>query len=241
VTRVSPLPDIEAMLERQVRSWEIRRRLAEKGGQDSIEAMAHLPEGPWLTVSSPLGSGGLELARALARALDWQVFDREILSTISEHTHTQEAVLAHLDEHAMGPVNEYLARLLDPRIPGQAPFRRETVRVIWGLAKQGNAIILGRGANWFLDPRFGVRVRAVASMDVRVERITAREGIDAAAARERAVTRDAQQAGFIRQVYDRDINDPVGYDLVLNLGHLDEETAVHLALTALRRRLGSGS
>jgi cytidylate kinase len=234
-------PHVEAMLERQAKSWEIRRRLAEQGGEASIKAMAHLDEGPWITVSSPAGSGGLELAHALAGALDWQVFDREILATISQNTRTQEAVLAHLDQKAMGPVNEYLARLFDPRIPGRASFHRELVRVIWGLAKQGNAIILGRGANWFLDPRFGLRVRAVAPLDVRAERIAKRDDLDPDAARKKATTRDGEQADFIRQVYDEEIGNPLGYDLILNLGYLDQETAVQLTLAGLRRRLGADS
>ena len=107
------------------------------------------------------------------------------------------------------------------------------------LAKQGNAIILGRGANWFLDARFGLRVRVVAPLEARAERIAARDGIEPDAAHEKAVTRDAEQSEFIRQVYNRDTGDPLGYDLVLNLERLDEETAVQLTLNALRRRLGS--
>jgi cytidylate kinase len=237
----NPPRNIQAILERQAKSWQIRRRLAERGGEASIEAMAHVPEGPWITVSSPAGSGGQELAYALSETLGWQVFDREILKAISENTHTQETVLARLDEKAMGPVNEYLARLLDPRMPGRAPFHREMVRVIWGLAKKGNAVILGRGANWFLDPRFGVRVRAVASIEVRAERIAARDGIDLDAARDKVAARDGQQADFIRQFYKQEIGDPIGYDLILNLGHLLQETAVQLTLTALRQRLGRGS
>jgi cytidylate kinase len=231
-------PAIETIIERQVKSWDIRRRLAEQGGEASIRAMAHVPEGPWITVSSPAGSGGLELAHALAESLGWQVFDRQILKSISDDTRIQQEVLAHLDEKAMGPVNEYLSRLLDPRIPGRATFHAEMVRVIWGLAKQGNAIILGRGANWFLDPRFGVRVRAVAPIELRAEQVSRRDGIDAEAARDRAVTRDAQQADFIRQVYGQDIADPLGYDLVINLSRLDQDTAVELTVAALRRRLG---
>jgi cytidylate kinase len=203
--------------------------------------MAHVPEGPWITVSSPAGSGGLELAYALAEVQHWQVFDREILKSISEDPQTEEVVLAHLDQKAMGPVNEYLSRLFDPRIPGRAPFHREVVRVIWGLAKQGNAVILGRGANWFLDPRFGVRVRAVAPIEVRAERIAARDGIDLDAAQDKAAARDGQQADFIRQVYKQDIGDPLGYDLIINLGHLTQETAVQLTLATLRERLGTGS
>ena len=76
---------------------------------------------------------------------------------------------------------------------------------------------------------------------MRAERIAARDGIDLDAARDKAAARDGQQADFIRQVYKQDIGDPLGYDLILNLGHLTQETAVQLTLATLRQRLGSGS
>jgi len=235
------LPNLEAMLERQARSWEFRRKLAEEGGEKALCAMANAPEGPWITVSSPAGSGGLELAHELAGALDWQVFDREILTAISENTTTQEAVLAHLDERVMSPIDEYVSRLIEPSIPGSAPFHREVVRVVWGLAKQGNAIILGRGANWFLDPTFGLRVRAVAPVEARAARISKRDGIDLDAAHRKAAERDAQQTEFIRRHYDREIADPLGYDLILNLGQVTLPTAVEITVAALRDRLAGVS
>ena len=122
------LPKIEAMLERQGRFWEIRRRLAEEAGASALDSMAHLSEGPWVTISRQLGSGGIEFARRLAHELGWQVFDREIVSTIAENTRTRESVLSRLDEAAIGPVNDYISGLLDHDHPGRTPFLQEMVR-----------------------------------------------------------------------------------------------------------------
>ena len=111
------------------------------------------------------------------RELDWQVFDREIVAAIAAQRQMREAVLSRLDERAIGAFNDYIAQMLVPDDPGQLAYLRELVRVIWGLARQGNAIILGRGANWFLNARFGLRLRAIASLEVRVERVAREEGI----------------------------------------------------------------
>ena len=238
---MATLPKIEEILDRQVRSWEIRRRLADEVGAAARQALAHLEGGPWITVSKQLGSGGIELAGRLAGELEWQVFDREILTTIAEHTHTQETVLKYLDERAIGPINDYLASELEPGVPGRVPFVQEMIRVIWGLAKQGSAIIIGRGANWFLDSRFGLRLRVVAPLDGRVARMARQEGIDGDAAERKVRENDRQQEGFIRKTYGAEINDPTGYDLVLNLGALDPETAVQTAMTAFHRKLGAAA
>jgi len=234
---MSDLPMVEAILERQGRFRELRKKLeAESAGK-----LTSLTEGPWVSLSRQLGSGGIELARRLGHELGWQVYDREILRVIAENTHTRESVLSQMDEQTVGPLSEYLRRLLDSRFPGQQPVMRETMSVIWGLAKQGNAVIVGRGANWFLSPRSGVRVRTIAPREVRTEAQARASAIDRAAAERMIDEDDRRRAEFVRQVHGQDIEDPEGYDLILNLGALDLDTAQEIVLTALRRRIGRAS
>ena len=229
--------NIEKILERQARYWDVRERIAAEGGESARRAMAHLAEGPWITISRQTGALGQELARRLADELHWQAFDKEILSAIAENSHTREAVLSRLDEEATGTVKDYLSQMVVPGDPGQAAYLEHMVRVVWGLARQGNAIILGRGANYFLDPRFGLRVRLIAPFDARVERVARREGLAPRDAAERVRRNDAGQAAFIRQVYGREIDDPAGFDLVLNMGALEVGTAAGAILAALRHKL----
>jgi len=222
------LPNVEAILERQARLWEMRRRMDQQGGAgESVKQRES--GGPWITVSRQLGSGGTELAQRLGVELGWEVYDREILETIASHTHTRQAVLSRLDERAVGPMIEYIRRLLDPEIPGQTDFLQEMLRVIWGLARKGNAIIVGRGANWFLDPRSGLRLRVVAPFDVRAARV-ARDD-------KRVRQNDERQSGFVHKVFGEDIDDPLGYDLVINTGAVDLSSAVRAAIAALRPRV----
>lgn len=224
------LPTVEAMLERQAAAWELSRRMAESspGAEEA--------EGPWITISRQIGAGGNDLAQSLGEELGWQIFDREILSTIAEHTHTREAVLRRLDERAIGPLIDYISRLFEPELLGQTDFLREMLRVIWGLAKKGNAIILGRGANWFLRPDFGLRLRVVAPMEFRSRTIAELERVPLDLAEKRLHEIDARQQSFVRQAFGKDIADPLGYDLVLNLGSTDLASATQIVLTALRRR-----
>ena len=223
------LSKVEAMVARQVKTWELSQRVA---GADTSRR-----EGPWITLSRQLGSAGGELAGRLADELGWQVFDRQILQTIAENTHTREAVVSHLDERAIGPLIDYISRLLDPEMPGQAGFLQEMLRVIWGLARQGNAIIVGRGANWFLDPRFGLRVRLVAPFEIRTERIVARETLSRKNAEARIRENDERQSGYVRKVFGRDIDDPLGYDLMLNSGFMDADSTARAVVAALLRRI----
>ena len=169
--------------------------------------------------------------------LHWQRFDKQILTAIARHTNSCEQILSRLDEQAIGSINDYLAQMVVSEDPGQATYLRQMVRVVMGLAKQGNAIIVGRGANFFLDPRFGLRVRLVAPLEERIARVAAAEGRSPEAARSEVEQDDAQQAAFIRQVFGREIDDPLGFDLVLNTGGMDEDTSKQAILAALRQKL----
>jgi cytidylate kinase len=49
--------------------------------------------------------------------------------------------------------------------------------------------------------------------------------------------RDAEQVSFIQRVYGRSIDDPEGYDLMLNMESIDFETGVDIIMAALRKKL----
>ena len=104
------------------------------------------------------------------------------------------------------------------------------VRVIWGIARQGNAVIVGRGANWILDPLCGLRVRVMAPLEHRLQQLPE-------ATKRGVLERDAEQVSFIQRVYGKCIDDPEGYDLMLNMQSMDFETAVDVVIAALRKKL----
>jgi cytidylate kinase len=222
---------IEQIIERQAKSWEVRGRMSEEG-REPVE------EGPWLTISKEWGARGVDLAGLLAADLKWQVFDREIVSSIAKQTTMRDAVLSRLDEQAIGAFNDYIVQLLVPSDPGQLTYLQQLVRVIWGLARQGNAIILGRGANWFLKARYGLRVRVIAPVEVRAGFLARQEKIPLVEAGKRIKEYDAKQVAFIQQAYGRDITDPLGYDLTINTAEMELDTAKEIVLSALHSKLG---
>jgi cytidylate kinase len=199
--------------------------------------LTHLSEGPWITISTQLGAGGPELASGLGARLGWQVFDKEILGEIAKNTNTREKVLSRLDDHAVGAFEDYVNDLFVPGNLGRSAYALEMMRVLWAIARQGQAIMLGRGANWLLHPQYGLRVRAIAPVETRVLWLTRMQAMTTADAIRRVEEDNADRAKFTRQVYKQDIDNPLGYDLVVNLGALDLEPAVELVAAALSSKL----
>ena len=77
----------------------------------------------------------------------------------------------------------------------------------------------------------------MAPSDLRIEKVAREEGLSASRARKAIDRQDAAQKRFIRQTYGQDIDDPLGYDMVLNLGSLDPEVAACMVDSALHRKL----
>ena len=229
---MSRLPKTEHLVEHQAR-W---RQIKEAAGLEE-ECPSLEYEGPYLTVSRQLGSGGTELAHRVAAPLGWRVVDRELVAAIAEKTHASPgAVLAH-DERASGLLDDYFSHLLVPDDPGHAAYLRAMTMIVASFAREGRVVILGRGANWFLDPERGLRVRVVAPFSRRVERIARDENLSVREAEEKLRRHDEEQRRFIEQSFGRAIDDPLGYDLVLNTAHLDSDQAAEIVTTGLCRKL----
>lgn len=106
------------------------------------------------------------------------------------------------------------------------------------LGRDGHAVLLGRGANWILDPHFGLRVRLTSPVEERVDRVARQGGTSHLDAQKQVHRDDARRAAFIHQVYDRDITDPLGYDLTLNTAALGTDACARVILAALEDKLG---
>jgi len=230
---------IEQMLEHQARLWDKRRELGDRGTQVQHRTWGHLSEGPWVTLSRQLGSNGNEVARLLAQDLGWQVFDKEILQEIAKTSHLQEAVLEQLDQHDIGPFRDYLNQVILPRATSQPHFFQQMTEATWSIAKKGHAVIVGRGANWYLDSRYGFRVRLVAPVEARVQRTAEREGIDPKPAEAKVRENDEEQRAFIKRSFHRDIDDSLGYDVVVNTEHLRAAKVAQLLRLAMDDKLRS--
>jgi cytidylate kinase len=224
------------LIDRQVSRWESTSRVPVED-RSVRETTGRLPEGPWIAISTQLGAGGAAFASALGERLGWRVFDKQIVEEIAKSTQTKEKVLSRLDGHAVGAVEDFVAHLFVPGHPGRSAYNLEMMRAVWAIAREGKAIMVGRGANWLLDPRYGLRVRAIAPTDKRVEWIERSRGLSATDALRQIEADNADRAKFVRQVFKQDIDDPLGYDVVVNLGALGLEPAVELVLAALSSKL----
>ncbi len=113
-------------------------------------------------------------------------------------------------------MGEYIAPLILHDDPGQARVLDGLRHVILRIGREGRAVLVGRGANFLLDPAGGLRVRTVGLPPSAPKPSPGRKASPVAEARRRVAESDAAQRAFVRQAFQHEIGDPAGYDLVLS-------------------------
>lgn len=183
---------------------------------------------PVITLSRQMGSRGDDVAQAVARQLGLQVVGRELINRAARAAGVPEVALAAFDELGLLGVK--------PAATALRLYRQKVTEVITELAARGDVLLVGRGSQVVLAGWPGVlHVRIIAPRDLRIATVQARCKVPAEVATARVDASDRARAGYLRQHYGLQLDDPSLYDLVINMARLDVETAAALICEAARR------
>src|SRR5438874_637384 len=201
-----------------------------------------------ITISREYGSGGGEIAVRLAKLLGWQLIDHEVVVRVAEKLHISEEEAREHDERVEGLASRIFKslRLGHPTMPmtveippsmDSRAFYEARCQIIEGAVATGQVVIVGRGAQAHLAKRRDVlHVRIVAPFALRLAYVMIRENLDREAAQARIMKKDQERARYLETFYHRHPGDPHLYDLVLNTGILDLESAVGVISIVLERK-----
>jgi cytidylate kinase len=181
---------------------------------------------PVITVSMQPGSGGHSIARRLAERLEFSYVDNEILKPMAICNNVNFKGLETVEKYRSKGVKDFFFSILNDKHvhPSQyLCYLKEHVSI---LGQIGNAVIVGRGANFILptDKRFAVRV--TAPLETRIKSVAYAFNVSYHEAKKRIVNRAAKRKEFVKTYFHKDIEDPLHYDLTVNTSRLDVESTV---------------
>jgi cytidylate kinase len=183
---------------------------------------------PIITLSRELGSGGDDIAVAVAERLGLRLVGREVINRAARQAGVPEVALAEIDELGLLGVK--------PSAGALRLYRETVARVIHELADAGDLLVVGRGGQIALAGRPGVlHVRVIAPRAQRVACVQARCNLPEEVAAARVDASDRARADYLRRHHNVRADDPTLYDLVLNTAHLSVATAVDLICLAAGR------
>lgn len=220
--------EIDRLLDRQARLWE--------RDTPSTPAAVSTPRAN-LAFSQRPASGARELADQVATHLGWQIYDREILDALHENDELGKSVLESLDEHLLSYREDWLYHLFVPDHMSSPGYIHRLSQLLFSLAMRGRGVFVGRGASFVIPHEHRLAVLVVRSFDTRLERWHQLNPAWSASEARRSLGRlDRVRGEFVWKCFHRIVDDPLGYDLCVNLDRLDIETAARVIVSALQQR-----
>jgi hypothetical protein len=186
-----------------------------------------------------MGSDEGEIVEALCAALGerWHVWDADLLDEVALRADRRRQLMEAVDEKVQSQIDLTIRSLVGAPVVEEITYIRHLMGVMLTLAHDGYAIIVGRGGNFILRDALKVRVRAPFA--VRVENCRQALGGTREEAEQRVRASDHDRSEFIRREFERNIDDPDGYDMILRSDSLGVEAGAAAIAGAVRERFGS--
>ena len=207
---------VEQIIEEHVHRWQLSRHREE----------VKQPQPPVVTLSREPGSGGRIIAEGLAETYGLSIFHQEVIHDMAQSAKVSKVLLETLDEKGISMVEDWISAAIRERHLWPDEYLQHLMKVIGTIGKHGAAVIIGRGANFILPPEGRFRVRVIAPIKTRIERVAREFDVPPEKAKNRIIRTESNRRAFIRKYFNSDIDDPLNYDIVINTGTLSIEQAV---------------
>jgi cytidylate kinase len=201
---------------------------------------------PFITLSRETGAGATTIGQLLLPQLDrelvseghdWVLLDKNLLTQALTHHHLPERLAAFLPEDSISETKAVIGELVGLH-PSLWTLEQKIAEAVLQLAHVGRVIFAGRAANLITrGVPGGLHVRLVAPKEVRAERVAAMLNCPYAAAMTQLERNDLARRRYVRTHFDRDIEDPRLYDLVINTAHFTPAATTRLIVEVLHDRL----
>jgi cytidylate kinase len=196
-----------------------------------------------ISVYENFASGGRELGRILAKNLGYQYVDKSLFQEVAEALHVSEGTLASFEKSRQYRISNifsnlfsrsYIQRIVgyDKSVVGEREYQDSLKNLVLTVAKEDNAVIIGRASHYFLKDRKNCfRFRLVAPLDFRLRYAVDKLGISPDQAQSVIERRDRNHQWFHRSVCGDNYDSPLLFHLTLNTGLISIEKGADIILS----------
>ncbi|MCH5202992.1 MAG: cytidylate kinase-like family protein [Oscillospiraceae bacterium] len=199
-----------------------------------------------ITVARQFGSGGREIAEALAKELNIKFYDKELISLAAKESGMNPEVFEKIDEQATNSLLYTLSMGLYNfgngfSAMGDLPVNDKLYiiqhKMIKRIADNGPCVILGRCADYILKDRSDViSIFINADMEYRKKHAIEHHNIDKKRAEQIISKADKTRANYYSFYSGQKWGQAKNYDLCINRGKMSHEDAVKLIKTYVNIR-----
>jgi len=179
-----------------------------------------------ISISRGCFSHGKTIAEKIAQKLNYECVDRVILLEAVEFFNISETKLLHSVNDAPGVLN----KITHGREKYLAYFQAALLEHV----KHDNVVYHGHAGHLLLPNLSHImKVRIIADMADRINFMQQEDHISAEEAQKRIKKDDRERANWTRYLYNRDIQDPSLYDMVINIATFSIDDACDMICHAI--------
>ena len=197
---------------------------------------------PCITVSRQTGAGSKPVCEKLIQIMDdysepegvkWAYFDRNLIEKVLEDHNLPKQISEFMHEGKYKHLNAVVYELLGLK-PSEWTIVQKTTDTILQLARMGNVVIVGRGANIITSKlKNTFHVRLIASLEKRVEHIKSLMNMSEKEALNYIKKEDENRKQFIKSYFHADVDDPLLYHMTVNTDLLTHKGTSYLVAEAV--------
>lgn len=191
---------------------------------------------PAITISRVEGAGGLTIASNLAEYMKthtsshdvWTVFSQHLVAKVLEEHNLHERIGGFMKEGHKAMLIDAFEEFLGLH-PSTWTLVEKTNATILRLAQIGNVILVGRGANMVTSELETVfHVHLVGSLEKRINQAQKTFDLDRKSAITYIKKKDEGRRRYLKDNFDKDINDPLLYHIIINTDLVRHDEAARL-------------
>ncbi len=215
--------------------------------QSHFPSPEHAPPQPsdkkpncFITIARLAGAGGTELAKQLAQRLNadrndeppWQSYDKELIEKVAQDHKLDKRLIAELQDAPRTWLNDFLDGIpQDKHRPSDDYVYEKVVATIRLLAKNGNAIIVGRGGMLCTqDIPGGIHLNLTAPKDYRAKHTAKSQNITENEAAKWIDTIDKRRKIFFNRYWPNLPNIPDAFMVTMNTAKTPLEQQIEIAM-----------
>ncbi len=166
-----------------------------------------------ITIGREYGSGGHYIAEELAKRLNLPVYDRQIIEEVVKRSNFAPEFVKSNEEK----INSFFDSFFGGQLSVSDNLFIAETNAIKDLAKKGDAIFVGRCADYILKDRTDlIKIFIQASTDSKVERITKYYGIEPSKALDKITKTNKARARYHNYFSDTKWGRSYDYDLLVS-------------------------
>lgn len=199
-----------------------------------------------ITISRQFGAGGKTLGEMLAKELNYEFADNDILAKVAEMANVSTHWVQTVESEAGGKLSRFISRMVSkPMVErilkdergyiDEEIYLDYLVLIIAQIADEGDVVILGRGSQYILDDHpDAFHVLLIDEYENRVKFIEEKYELSRNKAAAWVGKEDKRRRNLYQKFGKTDYDDPFLYHLVLNMGRFNMDQACRQVLQLMK-------